>query len=125
MATSRTKYKTIDEYIAGSSETVRNFLKELRQVIKESAPGAEETISYGIPTFKLKGSSLVHFAAFKDHISFFPGGPSAIEALEKELSPFKLSKGTVQFPLDKPIPVDLVKRMVKFRVKENEARKSK
>ena len=121
MATSNKQYKTMDEYIAQFPKNVRDVLEELRQVIKESAPNAEETIDYGIPTFKFNGN-LVHFAAFKNHIGFYPT-PSGIEAFKKELTTFKQSKGTVQFPLDKPIPFDLVKRIVKFRVKANASKK--
>ena len=89
----------------------------MRQTIRECAPGAEEAISYQIPTFKLNGN-LVHFAAFKDHISFFPTS-SGREAFKKELKIYKGGKGTVQFPIDKPIPYDLVRKIVKYRVKEN------
>ena len=121
MKGSRNKFKTIDEYIAQFPKNVRGVLEELRRVIRESVPQAEEAISYGIPTFKLNGN-LVHFAAFKIHVAFYPTS-SAIRAFEKELTPFKYSKGTVQFPLDKPIPFDLVKKMVKFRVIENELKK--
>ena len=109
--------KTIDEYISMFPENVQNNLEKLRQTIKESAPGAEEAISYRIPTFKLNGN-LVHFAAFKNHIAFFPTS-SAREAFKKELSQYKGGKGTIQFPFDEPIPFDLVKRIVKYRVKEN------
>jgi uncharacterized protein YdhG (YjbR/CyaY superfamily) len=119
---SRSQLKTVDEYIAGFPKNVRGVLEELRRVIGEAAPKAEETISYGIPTFDLNGRHLVHFGAYKNHVSFFPGGSSGIEALKKELSSFKTSKGTVQFPLGKPIPFDLVRRIVKFRAKENESR---
>jgi uncharacterized protein YdhG (YjbR/CyaY superfamily) len=122
MATSKSQYKTMDEYIAKFPKNVRDVLEELRRVIRESAPEAEEAISYGMPTFKLNGN-LVHFAAWKNHVGFYPGGSSAIEAFKKELSPFKQSKGTVQFPIDKPIPFDLVKKIVKFRVKQNESKK--
>jgi uncharacterized protein YdhG (YjbR/CyaY superfamily) len=123
MQASRIQYKTIDEYIARFPKNVRGILEELRRVIKETAPAVEETISYGIPTLDLNGRHLVHFAAYKHHIGFYPGGASGIEAFKKELSPYKTSKGTVQFPLDKPIPFDLVKKIVKFRVKENESTK--
>jgi len=123
MQTSKIPYKTIDEYIARFPKNVRDILEELRRVIKETAPRVEETISYGIPTFDLNRRHLVHFAAYKHHIGFYPGGSSGIEAFKKELSPFKTSKGTVQFPLDKPIPFDLVRKIMKFRVKENESRK--
>ena len=122
MAMSRNRFKTIDEYIASFPRNVRDILEELRKVISESAPEAEETMSYGIPTFDLNGRHLVHFAAYKNHVGFYPTS-SGIEAFKKELSAFKTSRGTVQFPIDKPIPFDLVKKIVKFRVKENESRK--
>lgn len=113
--------KTVDEYISMFPENVQIILKKLRQTVKQSAPKAEETISYRIPTFKLNGN-LVHFGAFNDHIGFFPTS-SGIEAFKKELSPYKLSRGTAQFPFNKPIPYDLVKRIVRYRVKENMSRK--
>ena len=112
----------MDEYISQFPKNVRGILEQLRKVIRESAPEAEETINYGIPTFRLNGN-LVHFAAFKNHIGFYPT-PSAVVAFKKELTPFKQAKGSIQFPLDKPIPFDLVKKIVKFRVKENESKKS-
>jgi len=112
----------MDEYIAKFPKNVRDVLEELRQVIRESAPRAEETISYGIPTFDLSGRHLVHFAAYKSHVGFYPTS-SGIKAFKKELSPFRTSRGTVRFPLDKPIPFDLVKKIVKFRVRENESKK--
>ena len=118
---SKSKPKIIDEYIAMFPKDVQKILENLRQVIRETAPDAEETIDYGIPTFKLNGN-LVHFAAFKNHIGFYPT-PSGIDAFKKELSPYKQSKGTVQFPLDKPIPVVLVKEIVKFRIKESASEK--
>src|SRR5579864_6070447 len=109
--------KTIDEYISMFPNNVQVILEKLRQTIKESAPGAEEAISYRMPTFKLNGN-LVHFAAFKDHIGFFPTA-SGREAFKMELSKYKGGKGTVQFPIDEPIPFDLVQKIVKYRVKEN------
>jgi len=117
MKASRPTYKSIDAYIAAFPEDVRKKLETLRKVIQGAAPGAEEAIAYGIPTFRLNGN-LVHFAAFKDHISLFPGA-SPVPVFKKELSSYKLSKGTIQFPLDRPIPYDLVKKIVKFRVREN------
>ncbi|MGI0079805.1 MAG: iron chaperone [Nitrososphaerales archaeon] len=111
------KVKTMDEYISLFPDNVQNILEKLRLTIKESAPTAEEVISYGIPTFKLNGN-LVHFAAFKNHIGFYPT-PSGIETFKKELSQYKNAKGSVQFPIAKPIPFDLVRKIVKFRVKEN------
>lgn len=119
MQASKYQFKTIDEYIAEFPENVRDVLDELRRTIKETAPTAEETISYGMPAFKLNGESLVFFAAYKNHIGFYPTS-SAIEVFKKELTPYKHAKGTVRFPLDKPIPFDLVKKMVKFRTKERE-----
>lgn len=110
-------FKTIDEYIAAFPREVQGILKTVRRKIGESAPAAQEAISYGIPTFKLNGN-LVHFAAFKNHIGFYPA-PSAIVAFKKELSRYKTSKGAIQFPIDKPMPLPLIGRMVKFRVKEN------
>ena len=112
---------TIDEYIATFPEAIQEILQEIRQAIRESAPQAQEAISYRIPTFKLNGN-LVHFAAFKDHIGFFPTS-SGVEAFQKELSGYDTSKGTIRFPLDKPIPFDLIRKIVQFRVKENLERK--
>ena len=94
----------------------------MRSTVQKAAPHATEKISYGMPTFYYNGN-LVHFAAFKNHIGFFPT-PSAIEAFEKELKSYKTSKGTVQFPLADPLPLQLIERIVKFRVKENAAQKS-
>jgi uncharacterized protein YdhG (YjbR/CyaY superfamily) len=115
--------KTIDEYLAACPEEIRKKLEGLRRTISASAPGAEEKISYQIPTFYLKGN-LVHFAAFKDHISFFPTS-SGIQVFKKELSIYKGAKGTVRFPLDKPLPLELIARIVKFRVAENLERAGK
>ena len=117
MVSKKNQIPSIDEYIYGFPGDVQDILQELRRIIRESAPNAEETISYKIPTFKLKGN-LVHFAAFKNHIGFYPT-PSAIEAFKRELSPYETAKGSVKFPLNKPIPYDLVRRVVEFRVKEN------
>jgi len=109
--------KKIDDYIAEFPDDIQVRLSKLRQAINEAAPNATETISYRMPTFKLNGN-LVHFAAFKKHIGFYPT-PSAISAFEKELLPYNTSKGAVQFPYDKPIPYKLVEKIVRYRVKEN------
>ena len=109
--------KTIDEYMGTFPPDVQKILEQLRETIHETAPEAEEAMKYGIPTFTLNGN-LVHFAAFKHHIGFYPT-PSAIEAFKRELYPYKTTKGTIQFPIDAPIPFDLVRRMVAFRVKES------
>jgi uncharacterized protein YdhG (YjbR/CyaY superfamily) len=108
---------TIDAYIAGFPANVQKILQEFRQVIKQAAPEAEEAISYGIPTFKLKGN-LVHFGGFKNHIGFYPA-PRGLEKFKEELSEYAGSKGTVQFPLDKPMPYDLIRRIVAFRIEDN------
>ena len=108
------KITTIDDYIAQFPSDIRDILENIRRIIKISAPQAEETISYQIPTFKLKGN-LVHFAAFKNHIGFYPT-PSAIEEFKNELSLYNVSKGSIKFPLDKPIPFDLIRKIVEYRV---------
>jgi uncharacterized protein YdhG (YjbR/CyaY superfamily) len=117
MTTPKKAFKNIDEYIATFPKNVQSILEELRQTIRESAPEAEEAISYQMPTFKLNGN-LVWFAAFKNHIGFYPK-TSVIEAFKEELSNYEVSKGTIRFSLNKPIPFDLVKKIVKYRVKEN------
>ncbi|MED3691576.1 DUF1801 domain-containing protein [Peribacillus butanolivorans] len=110
-------FKSIDEYILQFPHEVQEKLKRLRKVIKESAPEAEEKISYQMPTFVLHGN-LVHFAAYKKHIGFYPTS-SGIAAFEHEFSEYKSSKGAVQFPLEKPMPYELISEIVKFRVAEN------
>jgi uncharacterized protein YdhG (YjbR/CyaY superfamily) len=112
---------SVDDYIAAFPPETRQALTELRESIRAEAPEAEEKISYGIPTFFFKGN-LVHFAAFKNHIGFYPA-PSGITAFEKELAPYKQAKGSVQFPLDRPLPLDLVRRITRFRVKESNGNK--
>ena len=120
MRTSQTTPKNMDEYIAGFPQDVQAILEKIRATIRKAAPGAEETISYQMPTFKLKGN-LVHFAAFKKHIGFYPTS-SGIEKFKHELAAYKSAKGSVQFPFDRPIPYGLIGKMVKFRVKENLAK---
>ncbi|HLJ83392.1 MAG TPA: DUF1801 domain-containing protein [Candidatus Eremiobacteraceae bacterium] len=121
MPMSRKTAKTIDEYIKAFPADVRERLVKMRETIRKAAPKAEEAISYQIPTFKFNGN-LVHFAAFKHHIGFYPTS-SGTRAFQDELAPYKWAKGSVQFPLDKPIPYALVRRIVKFRLKENQAKK--
>ena len=117
MDKSKRNIKTIDEYIAACPPEIKETLEKLRQTILNAAPEAEEGISYQMPVFKQNGN-LVYFGAFKNHIGFFPTS-SGISAFEKELSGYKISKGTIQFPFEKPIPYELVKKIVMFRVKEN------
>jgi len=108
---------TIDDYIAMFPKDVQDILQKMRQTVQKAAPMATEAISYQMPTFKLQGKNLVHFAAFSHHIGFYPI-PSGIAAFRKELSVYKQGKGSVQFPFDRPIPYDLVTKIVMFRVKE-------
>lgn len=112
-----TKPKDIDDYIQSFPPDVQALLQEVRKTIKEAAPGAEEAISYAIPTFKLHGH-LVHFAAFKNHIGFY-ATPTGHSAFKDELSAYKEGKGSVQFPLNEPLPLKLIARIVKFRAEEN------
>jgi uncharacterized protein YdhG (YjbR/CyaY superfamily) len=110
-------YHTIDEYIALFPAEIQKILQELRAAIRAAAPGALEKISYQMPAFALKGN-LVYFAAWKDHIGFYPTS-SGTQAFRQELSAYEFSKGTVKFPIDQPLPLDLVSRIVKYRVAEN------
>lgn len=109
--------KSIDQYIASCPKNVQPILEEMRRTIREAAPQVEETISYQMPAFKQEGI-IVWFAAFKNHIGFYPK-VSAIEAFKEQLIPYKTSKGTIQFPLNKPLPLDLIKQIVLYRVKED------
>lgn len=107
----------IDKYIAQFPKETQQLLKQIRALVNQAAPEAEETIKYGMPTFVLNGN-LVHFAGYKNHIGFYPI-PTAIKAFEKELSIYKRGKGSVQFPLDKPLPLSLIKKIIAFRIAEN------
>ncbi len=109
--------KTIDEYISTFPSDVQSILQKIRQTIQKVAPDAVELISYQMPTFKLNGKNLVHFAAWKNHIGFY-ATPSGNEAFQKDLSVYKGAKGSVQFPIDRPIPYDLIEKIVLFRVKD-------
>ncbi len=120
MKPDQTQPTTIDEYIAGFPPDVEAILEKVRATIHKAAPGAEEAIKYRMPTFTLHGN-LVHFAAFKNHIGFYPV-PTGIEKFKKELAAYQMGKGSIQFPLDQPIPYGLISRIVKFRAKENLAK---
>lgn len=113
----RSTVKSIDEYIAEFPVETQRVLNELRALIRASAPSVTETISYAVPTFDLNGRHLVHFAGYEKHIGLYPT-PSGIEAFKEELKPYKCAKGSAQFPLDQPLPTDLIRRIVEFRVKE-------
>jgi len=111
------KPSNIDEYIAGFPKEVQAILEQVRATIRKVAPDAEEAISYGIPTFKLQKTNLVHFAGFKNHVGFYPT-PTGSEAFKEELSGYKTGKGSVQFPLDKPMPLALITRITQFRIEQ-------
>ena len=113
-----TKPKDIDEYIAGFPKDIQKNLEQVRAAIKKAAPHAKETISYAMPTFTLDDHYLVYFAAFKNHIGFYPA-PTGNEAFKNEFSSYKTGKGSVQFPFDKPMPLSLITKIVKFRIIEN------
>lgn len=115
-------YKTIDEYIEMFPDDVKVKLENIRQTVKKLVPDAIETISYGIPTFKLNGN-LVHFAGYKTHIGFYPTS-SGIEYFKKELKGYDTSRGTIKFELDKPLPINLITKIVKFKIIENQKRKA-
>ena len=117
MKATNTKFKTVDEYLSAFPANTKSILKELRKTIKQAAPQAEELISYNMPAFKLHGM-LVYYAAYKEHIGFYPTS-SGIEVFKKELSAYEGAKGSIKFPIDRPIPFDLITKIVKFRVSEN------
>jgi uncharacterized protein YdhG (YjbR/CyaY superfamily) len=117
MKANQTAPENIDEYIAGFPKDIQKLLQKVRATIKKAAQNAEETIKYQIPTFTLKGN-LVHFAAFKNHIGVYPA-PMGIEEFKDELSGYESGKGTIRFPLDEPLPFDLLSKIVKFRVEKN------
>ena len=116
----RKNLTTIDEYISEADESARGILQQMRGIISEAAPGTTECISYGMPAFRLR-RVVVYFAAFKNHISLFPGA-TGVATFADELKQWKWSKGTIQFSLDQPLPVDLIKRIVAFRLKEETER---
>lgn len=119
----RAKAATVDEYIAGFPSDVRGILKKIRAIIRKAAPKAEETISYGVPAYKWDGP-VVYFAAFKSHVSLYPMTAPVKTKFEKELAGYKGGKGTIQFPLDEPIPYALIARLVKFKVREHRQKRT-
>jgi uncharacterized protein YdhG (YjbR/CyaY superfamily) len=123
MITPKKRFKTIDEYIKSFPKDVGTRLKTIKEIVKECAPQAQEVISYNMPAFKLNGV-LVYFAAYKDHIGLYPY-PSAIKEFKTESAKYKTSTGSIQFPKDKPLPLPLIRKIVKYRVKESLAKKNK
>ena len=122
MTTQKKRFETVDEYIESFPDDVRPVLEQVRQTIREAAPpDAVEAISYQIPTFKLRGRYLVYFSGWKNHISLYPM-PVGNGALDEELTPYKAGKGTLKFPLENPLPLDLVRKVVAVLIKDNEAK---
>ena len=117
MKEAATKFTTVDEYIASFPKNTQALLQELREKIRQSAPTAEEVISYNIPAYKLKGM-LVYFAGYKNHIGFYPT-PSGVAAFKEQLSDYNIAKSAIQFPLDQHLPLTLISKIVKYRVREN------
>lgn len=124
MPETRSTATTIDGYIGEFPPGTQRVLQEMRELVAAHAPGATETISYAMPTFDLNGRHLVHFAGYAHHVGFYPI-PTGMAAFADELSRYKTGKGSVQFPLDEPLPRDLIRRIVEFRVAENLARRSR
>lgn len=124
MKSTRARFQSMDEYIATFPDETRKILEELRATIKAAVPEAGETISYGIPTFTLNGKYLIYFAGWKNHISIYPI-PTGTEAFNKQVSQYIEGKGTLKFPMDKPLPLKLITRIVKLRVNENRKRTDK
>lgn len=117
-----TGFKSVDDYIAAQPQSVRRVLKRLRSTIRRALPRAEEVISYQIPAYKLRGRVVLYFAGWKEHYSLYPAGGRLAAAFEDELAPYKVGKGTIRFPLSRPVPVGLIGRIARFRAKESAGR---
>ena len=115
------KFKTVSEYMSSIPATTKSILETLRKAVKEAAPDAEEVISYNIPTHKHNGTYLIYFAGFKEHVSLYPI-PKGNEGFKKEISPYVAGKGTIKFPIDKPLPLSLISKIVKVSIKANQER---
>jgi uncharacterized protein YdhG (YjbR/CyaY superfamily) len=111
-------FKTVDEYIATHPENVRAVLRLVRGTIRKAVPSAEEVISYQIPAYKMQGAAVIYFAGWKEHYSIYPASDRMVKAFKNELAPYKVSKGTIRFPLSEPVPVKLIEGVAKFRAKE-------
>jgi uncharacterized protein YdhG (YjbR/CyaY superfamily) len=114
----KTDFKSVDEYIASQPDEVQAILGSVRSAIRKAMPGADEVISYKIPTYKLNGRAVLHFAGWKQHYSLYPAGESLVAAFKDELAPYNVDKGTIRFPLSQPVPVKLIERIAKFRAQE-------
>jgi uncharacterized protein YdhG (YjbR/CyaY superfamily) len=118
MTMAKTDFKSVDEYIASHPEAVQSVLRRVRSTIRKAVPGAEEMISYKIPTYKLGGRPVLYFAGWKQHYSLYPSGDRLVLAFKDDLARYEVSKGTIRFPLSEPVPVKLIEGIAKFRVKE-------
>jgi uncharacterized protein YdhG (YjbR/CyaY superfamily) len=118
----KTDFRSVDEYIATHPPDVQAILQRVRRTIREAIPGAEETISYQIPTYKLHGGTVIYFAGWKRHYSIYPATGELVEAFQEDLAPYEVRKGTIRFPLSEPVPVKLIERIARFRAKESGAR---
>ncbi len=118
----KVEFANVEAYLASFPEDIRELLQQVRTVIRKAAPDAEELISYGMPAYKTQGRPLVYFAGFKNHIGFY-ATPSGHDAFKEELAKYKQGRGSVQFPIDRPLPLDLIRQMVEFRVQENLTRR--
>ena len=114
----KTDFKSVDEYIASQPEAVQGVLQRVRGIIRKAVPGAEESISYQIPTYKLRGERVIYFAGWKQHYSLYPSTDHVVAAFKDDLAKYEVSKGTIRFPLSLPVPVKLIERIAKFRAKE-------
>jgi uncharacterized protein YdhG (YjbR/CyaY superfamily) len=118
----KTDFKSVDEYIASQPEAVQGVLKRVRSTIRKAVPGAEEVISYKIPTYKLPGGAVLYFAGWRHHYSLYPASAHMVAAFKDDLAPYAVNKGTIRFPLSEPVPVKLIERIAKFRAQEVAAR---
>ena len=114
----KTDFKSVNEYIASKPKAVQSILKRVRSTIRKAVPGAEEVISYQLPAYKLNGLPVIYFAGWKQHYSLYPASDPVVAAFKDELAPYKVSKGTIRFPLSEPVPVNLIERIAKFRAKQ-------
>src|SRR5260370_33111088 len=117
----KTDFKSVDEYIATFPEATRAILQRVRRTIRKAVPTADEVISYQIPAYKLRGARVIYFAGWKEHFSLYPATATLVKAFKEEITPYKVSKGTIRFPLYKPVPLKLIDRIVKFRANEDAA----
>lgn len=114
----KSEFNSVDEYLAGQTDALRGKLRQVREAIRKVAPEAIEVISYQMPTYKVDGTALIYFAGWKQHYSLYPAGERMLSALKDELAPFEVSKGTIRFPISKPVPVALIERITRFRLRE-------